>query len=135
MKKKNLIPARVYETIQPTGSQCPCMYDFPKTHKDVALCPILSIIGSAQYQLAKWLTSLLDPVLQLFFMNCIPHSFTFVETLRKFQFFTSSLFLCSFDICSLFTNVFLQETIEICTNALYDDDLIPLRFPGKFLLS
>ena len=27
--------------------------------------------------------------------------------------------LCSFDICSLFTNVPLTETIEICTKTLY----------------
>ena len=31
--------------------------------------------------------------------------------------------LCSFDICSLFTNVSLVETIEICTKTLYDGHL------------
>ena len=31
--------------------------------------------------------------------------------------------LCSFDICSLFTNVPLAETIEICTKTLYDGHL------------
>ena len=30
---------------------------------------------------------------------------------------------CSFDICSLFTNVPLAETIEICTKTLYDGHL------------
>ena len=90
--------------------------------------------GSAQQQLAKWLTSLLDPVLQLFSTNCISDSFTFVENLRNFQFPTSSPFLCSFDISSLFTNVPLQETIEICANALYDDDLVPLPFPRKIFI-
>ena len=40
------------------------MYGLPKTHKkDVPLCPILSMVGSSQHQLAKWLTSVLDPVL------------------------------------------------------------------------
>ena len=32
-------------------------------------------------------------------------------------------FLCSYDICSLFTNVPLAETIEICSQALYNGDL------------
>ena len=31
--------------------------------------------------------------------------------------------LCSFDICRLFTNVPLAETIEICTKTLYDGHL------------
>ena len=84
----------------------------------------------------KWLTSLLDLVLQLFSTNYIPDTFTFIETLRNFQFITSSLFLCSFDISSLFTNIPLQENIEIYANALYDDDdLVPLHFPKKLLLS
>ena len=90
--------------------------------------------GSAQQQLAKWLTSLLDPVLQLFYTNCISDSFTFVQNLRNFQFPTSSPFLCSFDISSLFTNVPLQETIEICANALYDDDLVLPPFPRKIFI-
>ena len=40
-----------------------------------------------------------------------------------------SVFLCSYDVCSLFTNVPLAETIEICANALYDGDLTPPPFP------
>ena len=32
-----------------------------------------------------------------------------------------SLFMCSYDIKSLFTNIPLQETIEICVKSLYDD--------------
>ena len=31
--------------------------------------------------------------------------------------------ICSFDICSLFTNVPLAETIEICTKTLYNGHL------------
>ena len=42
-----------------------------------------------------------------------------------------SLFLY---IYSLFTNVPVQETIEICSNALYDDDLVPPPFPRKIFI-
>ena len=67
LKKKNLILVRVYEAIRPMGSQRPRMYGLPKTHKnDVPLSPILSMTGSVQHQLAKWLTSVFNPVLQLF---------------------------------------------------------------------
>ena len=38
-----------------------------------------------------------------------------------------NVFMCSFDVSSLFTNVPLDETIKICLDALYDDsDLQPL---------
>ena len=65
----------------------------------------VSMTGSAQHELAKWLTSLLQPVLQDLSANCVSDSFTFVEEVRNFTFSPSSVFLCSFDISSLFTNV------------------------------
>ena len=52
----------VYDRIRPTGSQRPQMYGLPKIHKpNVPLRPILSMIGSAQHELAKWLSEVLDP--------------------------------------------------------------------------
>ena len=123
LRKECLISKQVYKAIRPTGSQRPRMYGFSKIHKkDVPLRPILSMTGSAQHQLAKWLTSLLQSVLQDLSSNCVSDSFTFVKEVRKFTFFPSSVFFCSFDISSLFTNVPLAETIEICADALYNDD-------------
>ena len=102
------------------------MYGLPKTHKkDVPLRPILSMTGSAQHELAKWLTCLLQPVLQDLSANCVSDSFTFVEEVRNFTFSPSSVFLCSFDISSLFTNVPLAETIQICADALYNNNDLP----------
>ena len=130
LRKEYLISKQVYEAIRPTGSQRPRMYGLPKIHKkDVPLRPILSMTGSAQHQLAKWLTSLLQPVLQNLSSNCVSDSFTFVKEVRKFIFSPSSVFLCSFDISSLFTNVRLAETIEICADALYSDDSMAPSFP------
>ena len=43
------------------------------------------MIGSAQHSLAKWLTSILDPVLLLYFTNCIQDSFTFAQRIRQFD--------------------------------------------------
>ena len=61
-------------------------------------------------------------------------SFTFVKEVRKFIFSPSSVFLCSFDISSLFTNVPLAETIEICANALYNDDSMTSSFPRNIFV-
>ena len=64
LHKDDLLPANLYDLIRSTGSQRPRMYDLPKTHKkDLPLQPILSMIGSAQHQLAKYLSPLLEPVL------------------------------------------------------------------------
>ena len=130
VRKECLISKQVYEAIRPTGSQRPRMYGLPKIHKkDVPLRPILSMTGLAQHQLAKWLTSLLQPVLQNLSSNCVSDSFTFEKKVRKFTFSPSTVFLCSFDISSLFTNVSLAETIEICADALYNDDSMAPSFP------
>ena len=97
LRKECLISKEVYEAIRPTGSQRLRMYGLPKIHKkDVPLRPILSMTGSAQHQLAKWLTSFLQPVLQNLSSNCVSDSFTFVKEVRKIIFSSSSFFLCSF---------------------------------------
>ena len=129
LKKEGLLPSNIYSRIRPTGSQPPRMYGLPKIHKqDVPLRPILSMTGSAQHQLAQWLTSVIDPALSLYSTHCISDSFTFANKVKTFN-FPSSAFLCSYDVCSLFTNVPLAETIEICANALYDGELTPPPFP------
>ena len=105
------------------------MYGLPKIHKQIVpLRPNVSITGSAQHQLVQWLTSVIDPVLSLYFAHCISDSFTFAHKIRTFD-FLPSVFLCSYDICSLFSNVPLTETIEICADALYNGELTPPHFP------
>ena len=99
------------------------MYSHPKIYKqDVLYCPILSVIGSSQHELAKFLTALLQPVLELYSTNCINDSFSFAEMIQL-EVNSNDSILCSFDICSLFTNVPLMETIEICIETLYDSHL------------
>ena len=135
LKKECLISKQVYEAIRPAGSQRPRMYGLPKIHKkDVPLRPILSMTGSAQHQLAKWLTSLLQPVLQNLSSNCVSDSFTFVKKFRKFTFSPSFVFLCFFDISSLFTNVALAETKEICAESFYNNDSMAPSFPRNIFV-
>ena len=94
------------------------MYGVPKIHKqDLPLRPILSMTGSAQHQLAQWLRSVIDPVLSLYSTYSISDPFTFADKVKTFN-VPSSVFLCSYGVCSLFTNVPLAETIEICADAL-----------------
>ena len=106
LRKERLISSKCTKQSDPPTalSDRACMVFRKYTERYVPLRPILSMTGSAQYQLAKWLTSLLRPVLQNLSSNCVSDSFTFVKEVRKFTFSHSSVFLCSFDISSLLSS-------------------------------
>ena len=61
------------------------------------------------YKLAKFLAPILEPLTTNEYT--IKDSFTFAEELQSFD---SKLVMASFDIESLFTNIPLQETIDLC---------------------
>ena len=81
------------------------------------------MIGSAQHELAKFLSALLQPVLNRYSINCIQDSLTFAERIQKFNVNPNKCFLCSYNIYNLFINVPLAETVKICSQALYNGDL------------
>ena len=115
-----MLAREIYDRIRPTGSQLSQMYGLSKIHKqNIPLRPILSIIVSAQQELAKWLSEVLDPVFQKYSKHCIKDPFAFADFIQNLNIKNETSFMCSFDICSLFTNVPLGETIKICTDALY----------------
>ena len=79
--------------------------------------------GSAQHQLAQWLTSVIDLVLSHYSYPLCFQFLCFTDKVRTFN-FPPSVFLCSCDVCSLFTNVSPAETIRICAD-LYNGKLTP----------
>ena len=126
LKKDSQFTPSLYNNIWPTGLQRPRMYELFKIHKaSVPLRPILSMIGSSQHDLAKWLCTILQLVLDRFSTRCIKDSFTFAKTIQKRTNDSDQTFLCSFDISSLFTNIPLIEIIQICTDSLYESNLTP----------
>ena len=64
---------------------------------------------------------MLQPELEQFSTNWIIDSFTFAQTMQDLRLEEKDVYLCSFDISSLFTNVPLKETIGICAEALCKD--------------
>ena len=61
-----------------------------------------------------------ENLLQWFSSHCISYWFTFAKTMQNFD-IDADVFMRSFDVSSLFTNVSLDETIKICSEALYDE--------------
>ena len=70
--------------------------------------PLTSQIGSPTYKIAKYLIDFISPITKNEYT--LKDSFDFVSMIDKQD---NNSFLCSFDIDSLFTNVPLEETIEI----------------------
>ena len=128
-KKAGHITAELYERIRPVGSVRPRMYGLPKLHKEGApLRPILSMIGAPQHELAKWLTEVLKPVLDKYSAYLLKDTFEFCDHVDEFstrsELNMESVCMCSFDVVSLFTNVPLHETVNVCMDVLYRDDAV-----------
>ena len=106
----------VYNKLGPVGSNPSRIYGLPKIHKpDIPLRPIISAIGSYTHSLAKFLSEILKPYAQNEYT--IKDSFSFVNELLSVS---SIPFMCSLDVVSLFTNIPVDETIDICINLLYE---------------
>ena len=123
-QKAGKIGEAIYNRIRPCGSVRPRMYGLPKIHKPepIPLRPILSMVGSAHHELARWLTEILQPVLEHYSEHVIADSFEFCKVLHGDVELGGNAFMCSFDVTSLFTNVPIIETIQICLDALYRCD-------------
>ena len=96
-------------TTTPSRRQRPRMYRLPKTHKEgTPLCPIRSMTGLSHHELGRWLAGPLQSVLERFSSHCISHSFTFAKTMQNLD-IDPNVFMYSFDVSSLFTNVPLMK--------------------------
>ena len=78
--------------------------------------PILSVVGTPTYKLAKYLLPFLTPLTQNEYT--ITDSFHFAEEICKQD---PNLYMASLDLNSLFTNIPLNET-NICIDSLYKND-------------
>ena len=110
-----------YNAIYASGSRPGCMYGLPKIHKvGNPLRPIISSIGTFNYNLAKFLVPVLKP------LTCnqysVGNSSKFVKELCSFD-FDSNVVMASLDVESLFTNIPLKETTDIILNNLDQDHI------------
>ena len=83
---------------------------FPKLH------PIVSSIGTFNYNLACFLCDLFSP-LALNDYSC-KDTFSFISQIKKAN--LSKKFLVSYHVISLFTNIALQETIDRAINLIFN---------------
>ena len=110
LKKDKIIDDATFHTILPCGSTPGVLYGLPKIHKPgCPFRPIVSSVNTYNYNLASDLVR----ILQLISTNqfTIKDSFSFADWAKTF--IHNNEIMCSFDVSSLFTNVPLDETIQI----------------------
>ena len=78
--------------------------------------PIVSSIGTYNYNLIKLLTDMLDPAIPTEY--CTKDSFSFCKEIQEVS--SSNIFMISYDVCSLFTSIPLKETINMAVNLIFD---------------
>ena len=106
----------------PSGSAPARIYGTPKMHKFSSsdtfpkLRPIVSSIGTFNYDLSRSLCDLLSPAVPNDY-SC-KGTFSFVSQIKNAN--LSGKFLVSYDATSLFTNIPLQETIDIAINLIFN---------------
>ena len=77
-----------------------------------AFCPIVSSIGTFNYNLSKHLCRLLQPHIRS--ELCSTDSFSFVSEIKGLS--MNGKFMVSYDVESLFTNIPLKESVEHITS-------------------
>ena len=120
--ESNYLSKEDYNYMRPCGNKQGVLYGLCKFQKKPdepnrlpPLRPILSAIGTCSYNLAKFFV----PILKEFTINeyTVKDSFSLSnEICNK----STSLYMASFDIQSLFTNIPLDETIDICLELLFN---------------
>ena len=105
-----------YKKIKAVRSGPGILYKLCKVHKTITdifppFRPILFAIGTPSYKLAKFLVAKLSLI--TFNEFTVKDSFAFAEEIVHQD---SKLFMGSLNVDLLFTNIPLEETINICTN-------------------
>ena len=111
--------------MHPSGSAPARIYSTPKMHKFSSSDafpkrrPIVSSIGTFNYNLARFFCDLLSPLVPNDYSS--RDTFSFVSQIKNAN--LPKKFLVSYDVTSLFTDIPLQETIDITINLIFNHNL------------
>ena len=106
------------------GSKPATIYGLRKIRKmlfdsdDFSFRPIISSVGTYNYNVAKFLVELLYPVIPK--EHCATNSFSFCEEIQQIS--GNDNFLVSYDVCSLFISIPLQEPFEMAVEFIFENN-------------
>ena len=117
---REILPKNIADSLCAKGSRLAHLYGLPKIHKaNLSMRPILSATGTYNYNLAKWLEEKLKPLSVNEYT--ITDAISFSEEIRNLPIYEDSI-LVSYDVTALFTNVPLNETINILVDKAFTND-------------
>jgi len=123
LKNSKVISEEVYNNLRVSGSGPGILYGLPKIHKSdfsskFQFRPIFASYNTPSFNIAKYFVPILSPLTKNDFT--VDNSTNFSESVVSLS-DADSYVMASFDVESLFTNIPLRETIEICLNSLFTD--------------
>ena len=127
-KIKQHLDENKYKRMYPTGSRHKLQNG--EGLNELTMPPIISNIGTATYETAKILNSLLQPLGKS--NRSILNTEAFVNQFKG-QRIPEGYKIISFDVKSFFTNVPLNETIDIILTKVYDENKIDPKIPKSIL--
>ena len=121
LKNLSLLSDDIYKQLYVTGSGPGILYGAPKIHKpnfstEFPFRPIFAAYNTASYKLAKFLVTTLSPLTTNDYT--IENSYSFVNSISQVN-NADKLYMVSFDVENLFTNIPVYETIDICLKYLF----------------
>ena len=122
--KEKSITEQFHKMASPKGSNPGRLYGLPKVHKsNIPLRPVLSALGTFNYGLGKALAGILWDMIDQ--KTLVRDSFSFVKDLQALPKSFTYYKMVSFDISSLYTNVPLDDTIQLILKNLYETRTTP----------
>ena len=122
LKSSDSLSDKQYKNFKAVGSRDGVIYGICKVHKAIVdVCPpfrpILPATGTPTFEIAKFLV----PILSCLTINdfTVKDSFSFAKEIVEQD---SNFYMGSLDVDSLFTNIPLEETINICTELICDQN-------------
>ena len=120
MLNQSYINEDEYKKLYASGSNPGIMYGLPKIHKaNIPLRPVLSSFKTHNYNLAKFLIPYIDKYAKNEFT--LVNSYEFFNDVKGLNIDEES-FIVSLDIASLYTNVPINETKDILTTLIYENE-------------
>ena len=118
--KSKIISHNTKNELTVSGTHPGTLYGLPKIHKPgLPIRPILSANNTPTYNISQFLVRLLTDTFPS--NHTLKNSYEFVENITNIS-NANSFTMASFDISSLFTNIPVNETIEIILNKLFPDN-------------